>query len=92
MCIRDRYKYIYCQLVEGEQLYLQHPAISARYQYCLLYTSTSIDSTEEIGKAFIENTFSVILDLTVKYDEINGLTVLLAEWKKGNEGSGVVDP
>ena len=44
--------------------------------------STSIDITEEIGKAFIENTFSVILDLTVKYDEINGLTVLLAEWKK----------
>lgn len=54
--------------------------------------STSIDITEEIGKAFIENTFSVILDLTVRYDEIGGLTILLAEWKKGNEGSGIVDP
>ncbi len=54
--------------------------------------STSIDITEEIGNAFIENTFSVILDLTVRYDEIGGLTILLAEWKKGNEGSGIVDP
>ncbi|WP_195372562.1 MULTISPECIES: DUF5119 domain-containing protein [Parabacteroides] len=54
--------------------------------------ATSVDITEEIGKAFIENTFSVILDLTVRYDEIKGLTVQLAEWKKGNEGSGIVDP
>ena len=54
--------------------------------------STSIDITEEIGNAFIENTFSVILDLTVRYDEIGGLTILLAERKKGNEGSGIVDP
>lgn len=53
---------------------------------------TSTDITEEIGRAFVENTFSVVLDLTVRYDEINGLSIVLAEWKKGNEGSGVVDP
>ncbi|MCD8270432.1 MAG: DUF5119 domain-containing protein [Parabacteroides sp.] len=54
--------------------------------------STSTDITEDIGNAFVENTFSVILDLTIRYDEIGGLTLLLAEWKKGNDGSGMVDP
>ncbi|MFV0582754.1 MAG: DUF5119 domain-containing protein [Parabacteroides gordonii] len=54
--------------------------------------STSTDITDEIGEAFIENTFSVILDLTIRYDEIGGLSIILAEWKKGSEGSGVVDP
>ena len=53
---------------------------------------TMTDITEDIGKAFIENTFSVVLDLTVRYDEIGGLSVVLAEWKKGNGGSGTVDP
>lgn len=54
--------------------------------------STSTDITDAIGEAFVENTFSVVLDLTIRYDEISGLTVLLAEWRKGNEGSGEVDP
>lgn len=54
--------------------------------------STSTDITREIGEVFIENTFSVVLDLTIRYDEINGLTILLAEWKKGNDGSGEVEP
>lgn len=54
--------------------------------------STSTDITGEIGDAFAENTFSVILDLTVRYDGINSLSILLAEWKKGNEGSGDVNP
>ena len=54
--------------------------------------STSTDITREIGEAFIENSFSVVLDLTIRYDEINGLTILLAEWKKGNDGSGEVEP
>ena len=54
--------------------------------------STSTDITGEIGKAFVENTFSVVLDLTIRYDEIGGLTIILSEWKKGNEGSSVVDP
>lgn len=52
---------------------------------------TSTDITGDIGKAFIENTFSVVLDLTVCYDEIGGLSVVLAEWKKGSGGSGTVD-
>lgn len=54
--------------------------------------STITDITGEIGNAFAENTFSVILDLTIRYDEISGLSILLAEWKKGNEGSGNVNP
>lgn len=54
--------------------------------------STSTDITGEIGNAFSENTFTVILDLTIRYDEISGLSILLAEWKKGNEGSGDVNP
>lgn len=54
--------------------------------------STSTDITVEIGKAFAEFTFSVILDLTIRYDEVGGLTILLAEWKKGNDGSGIIDP
>lgn len=54
--------------------------------------STITDITGEIGNAFAENTFSVILDLTVRYDKISGLSILLAEWKKGNEGSGDVNP
>lgn len=55
--------------------------------------TSSTDITKEVQHAFTGSlTTHVILDLVVRYDAINGMTLTLTDWKPGSNGSGIVDP
>lgn len=52
--------------------------------------TTWIGIPREVGEMFRQKTSSrVILDLTVAYDQVNGLSTSLEEWKEGTGESGV---
>lgn len=52
--------------------------------------TTWIGIPREVGDMFRQKTASrVILDLTVAYDQVNGLSTSLEEWKEGTGESGV---